>query len=94
MKVLYTSIRDTHIIFSSSDGFKLDWFALDTAVALTVVDGSANLDLHVTRLAPSSTPRVTHDPVVLASGCITAPTDNVGRVIERSAAFRVVEDTT
>ena len=80
--------------FISSDGGELDRFALDTAVALTVVDGSANFDLHVTRLAPSSTPRVTHDPVVLASGCITAPTDNVGRVIERGAALRVVEDTT
>ena len=60
---------------------------MDAANTSTVSDGES----HVALLAPGGAPGVSHDPVLLATG--GAPADNVGGVVELSAATGVVEDT-
>merc|ERR1711865_1297665 len=60
---------------------------LDTAEADTVDD----LESHVAGLAPGGTPGVSHDPVVHV--VLSAPSDDVGGVVELGTAVGVGEDT-
>ena len=51
---------------------------------------TSDFETHVAGLAPSSTPRVTHDPELHAF--FLTPTNNISRVIEFSSAFAAVKD--
>ena len=65
---------------------------LDAAVAFTIVDGGADLNVHVAFFTPGSAPGVSHDPVLGAAAL--SPTDDVGGVVLLATAVCVVEDTT